>query len=326
MAGRVVREFWKELDQRYAVFPQRLRRGSWEALGRSACATVARDTSATTLFGALERMAQALDDGHIQISAPSLDRRTTGWANEYPHGELMAQLVGRVESRYAGGPLRRAGAGRIAWGRLGAVGYLDLAAFEGLGGDGREAASVAAVRAVMPEVVAAMAGVAGLIVDLRNNEGGYDAVGLEVARWFRGPRTFSYTKARRNGPHHDQVGPWDSVFVDASPSQALDGPTIVLVSGWTFSAAETFVLSMRTRAGVTILGEHTSGHLSDLFRAQLPNGWRYTFSGERYRAADGVIYEGRGIPLDVLVPFDTAAFRAGRDGMLEAALTRLGRR
>ncbi len=322
-AGAVIRSFWEELDRKYAVFDMRLPGRSWAEVGVGACDAVSRDSTARGTFSTLVSMARTLDDGHIQITAPSLDTSDTGWGSEYAHGAEMAELVTLVERRYASGRLHRGARDRFRWGWLDRVGYLDLGAFEALGEERGSDSDVAAVRDLMPRIARDLRGAQGLIVDLRNNEGGYDAVGLEVARWFQGPRTLSYWKARRAGPQHDALGPWEEVWVAASPPGALEAPIVLLVSGWTFSAAETFALSMRVRPRVVIMGERTSGHFSDLVRADLPNGWRFTYSGERYRAADGVVYEARGLPIDLPVTFDLAAFREGRDPMLEMALRRL---
>jgi C-terminal processing protease CtpA/Prc len=98
----------------------------------------------------------------------------------------------------------------------------------------------------------------------------------------------------------------------------------LLTSGATFSAAETFALAMRVRDHVSIIGEPSSGHFSDMMDHELPNGWELTLSGERYSAADGVIYETRGVPVDVAVTMDAAALPEGTDNMLEAALRELG--
>lgn len=326
MGRAVARSFWSELDRHYAVFDLRLRGQRWTEIGSAACGRLNDSTGESGMLNALVAMARALDDGHIQIRATSLGRRETGWATGYPAGPIMARLVGVVEERYATRPLTRGANGRFAWGRIGSIGYLDLGAFEDLAPQGGEAADVAAARAAMTRVVAELRGVTGLVVDVRNNEGGWDAVGLEVARWFAGPRTLSYTKSRRSGPSHDAFWQAESVYVDSSPPLALDAPTVVMLSGWTFSAAETFALSMRARPRITLLGERTSGHLSDLQPATLPNGWRYTYSAERYRAADDSLYEGRGIPVAVAVPFDPVAFEQGRDVMLERSLEILGRR
>ena len=175
----------------------------------------------------------------------------------------------------------------------------------------------------MNRVVADLAGVQGIVIDIRANGGGWDSVALEVARFFSGPRTLAWSEARRNGPGHGDFGPFEDTYVEAGLPNAFDGPVVVLTSGYTFSAAETFALAMRVRSNVTLLGEPTSGHFSDLESAQLPNGWPYTYSSERYRAADGNVYEGQGVPVDVAVEFDSAAFQLGVDNMFEAAVARL---
>jgi len=53
----------------------------------------------------------------------------------------------------------------------------------------------------------------------------------------------------------------------------------------------------------------------------LPNGWRVSLSNELYRAVDGELYEDRGIPPDIAVPFlDRRSLDAGRDAMLDRVL------
>jgi carboxyl-terminal processing protease len=133
-----------------------------------------------------------------------------------------------------------------------------------------------------------------------------------------------WSKAERDGPEHTDFTPYHDVRIAASDADAYDRPVVVLTSRATFSAGETFVLAMRERDHVTVLGEPTSGHFSDLFDGELPRRWTFTYSGQRYRAADGEIYEARGVPVDAAVAFDADAFAEGRDVMLEAALARLG--
>ena len=108
--------------------------------------------------------------------------------------------------------------------------------------------------------------------------------------------------------------------MEASGANAYAGPVVLLTSGGTFSAAETFALAMRVRNDVTLVGERSSGHFSDMIDGELPNGWDLTLSGERYRAADGEIYETRGVPVDMAVALDVDALSAGQDVMLETAL------
>jgi hypothetical protein len=328
-AHAVVDAFWSELDRHYAVFDLRLQTQTWGEVGREACESIGARTTPDALFEEIWNMARALNDGHIQIRAQDLGRRETGWVSVYPYGAEMARLREVVETRYSKSPLSTDPSGVYAWGWITLqpderFAYLDLRAFEGLSAESEELADVAAARAAMERAVREVGGAVGLVVDLRNNEGGWDAVGLETARWFDGPRSVAYTKARRRaGASHDEFGHEQPVWVEASPARSFRAPVVVLTSGWTFSAAETFVLSMRTRRRVVQLGETTSGHFSDLEPALLPNGWSYTYSAERYRAADSEVYEARGIAPDIDVEFDPEALSAGRDPQLEAALDSL---
>lgn len=315
--------FWAELDRHYAVFDLRLPGRSWHDVGREACAAVSSTMSGTDLFELIVAMARELDDGHIQITAPDLGLRETGWGSGYAAADAMRALERNIEERYLDGELVRACNDHIAWGRIGSVAYVDLQSFEELSETGDEHSDTACASTAMARVVRDLDGLDGVIVDIRNNEGGWDDVGLEVARWFEGPRALTYSKARRNGAAHDAFGEWQDVFVEASPEDGFAGPVVVLTSGWTFSAAETFALSTSVRSNVILLGERTSGHFSDLEHAALPNGWSYTYSSERYRAADGNIYEAQGVPVDVPIGFDAEAFDSGRDVMLETALQRL---
>ncbi|MBC8074260.1 MAG: hypothetical protein IAG13_38430 [Deltaproteobacteria bacterium] len=97
----------------------------------------------------------------------------------------------------------------------------------------------------MARVTAELGDTRGMIVDVRANEGGWDVVSLENAAWFAGDRSLAWTERRRDGLAHDDFTPWTSVFVDAARPGAYAGPVVLLTSGGTFSAGDTFVLAMR---------------------------------------------------------------------------------
>lgn len=96
---------------------------------------------------------------------------------------------------------------------------------------------------------------------------------------------------------------------------------MVLASELTASAAEIFVLALLQRPSLTLIGEPTSGILSDTLERHLPNGWLLTLSNETYRVYDGEHYEDCGIPPHIRIPFlGRRARRSGRDPMLEHML------
>lgn len=322
-SDRVLDAFWADLDRRYAVFEERLGDQSWDALGAEACDALPRSPSSDERFDALLDLARHLDDGHTTLS--SGDREADAWVSVYPHYRALYALEGNAEDAYLDAPLRWGARDWMAWGTIGSVGYLSLTSMDGLSPGGGEARDVAVAAAVMEEVRRDLAHVDAMIVDVRANEGGWDAVSLELARHFAGPEAVAWSEARRDGPGHGDFGPWRDTLVAASGPDAFDVPVVLLTSGGTFSAAETFALAMRVRDRVTLLGEPTSGHFSDLIDGELPNGWTYTLSAERYRAADGVVYEARGVPVDFEVPLRPDALDEARDVMLDAALHVLGR-
>ena len=78
----------------------------------------------------------------------------------------------------------------------------------------------------------------------------------------------------------------------------FSGDIVALISGITMSAGESFILGLAARKKVTFLGEPSNGGFSDSLPKQLPNGWSFTLSNERYIDVKGVNYEYRGYPVD----------------------------
>ena len=85
------------------------------------------------------------------------------------------------------------------------------------------------------------------------------------------------------------------------------GPVIVITSGSTVCAGETFTLAMSQLAQTTILGRNTSEAFSDILARSLPNKWLFTLSNEVYAAPNGTVYEMVGIPSDLIPEADPFA-------------------
>jgi hypothetical protein len=316
--------FWFAFDAYYGAFETRLPGGDWHALGLEACARLGdgEHVEPDVLFDVMIELARHLDDGHVELTAPALDRSEDAWVSAYPHYEQLYELEYNAEARYVDGDLAWTAQDWIGWGRMGELGYVSITAMEDYSASGEDDDDVAAAAAAMAEVMADLGDTRGIVVDVRANEGGWDVVSLEIARWFAGGRTLAWSERRRDGLGHDDFTEWERVHVE-EVADAYQGPVVLLTSGGTFSAGDTFVLAMRGRERVTIMGEPSSGHFSDQLGGVLPNGWYVVLSGEQYRAADGVDYEGAGVPVDVEVAFDVEAFTGGTDVMLDAAIAAL---
>lgn len=179
---------------------------------------------------------------------------------------------------------------------------------------------IAAIDAALDEVSAALAPMRAIIVDARLNYGGYDRLALAFAARFVGGPTVAYRKkAWTPGGfvNHQEI-----MAAPRAPSLA-GKPVYLLTSRQTASAGEILVLGMMGARTITRVGEATLGILSDNLYKRLPNGWEVSLSNEIYEAADGALYEGRGIPPDIETPvFDPTDVKGGFRHAVDTAVAR----
>ena len=143
------------------------------------------------------------------------------------------------------------------------------------------------------------AGIEGLIIDVRNNAGGTLAECVEVASLFvpAGPVVITV----------DREGTEDVREVTGT---GYPGPMVVLVNGYSASAAEILAGALRDRMAVPLVGERTFGkgsvqHLYYLDRAR-PSGMKITT--ERYLTPSRYsIEEEGGLRPDIAVPWSEGA-------------------
>lgn len=188
----------------------------------------------------------------------------------------------------------------------GNVGYLELGRF-----DDPELAG-----ATLASAMSFLAGTDALIVDLRGNGGGHASMVALVASYFLAEQTMLTTLHHRDPADVAQL--WTLPHV-AGP-RYLSKPVYILVSGRTFSAAESLTYYLQTRHLATVVGEKTRGGAN-------PGGWEMigthfgVFVPTAYNEAAITHgnWEGVGITPDVAAPAAEAkkvAHRAALQGLL----------
>jgi carboxyl-terminal processing protease len=168
-----------------------------------------------------------------------------------------------------------------------------------------------------------MAGVRGIIIDLRNNGGGDTEAMTDIASavvgsgsslgQFTERSNFSFTINTRS----------KSVFTPEriTPTNL---PMVVLTSERTASAAEIFVAALKSSGRARVIGTETCGCvLAIRTRHSLPDGGLLDVSELDYRTAAGIRLEGHGIKPDEPVVVQRSDLYSGRDPALEAALMRI---
>ncbi|HNP35523.1 MAG TPA: S41 family peptidase [Woeseiaceae bacterium] len=345
MEGGVVRDpeynfsvLWHAFGENYAFFE--LRGVDWDGVYHEFAPRIDSTTSESDLFDVFELMLGTLGDGHVQLNSP---RRKFGGGSEGELRELWnsrnsenkrsadgasfrSALRQHVEKEILHGEYATAGNGNFVWGWAApGIAYLNVYAMWLSAKHEKDLTlheQLQIVDQAMARVVAQLGQASALIVDARFNLGGEDAVALQIMGYLASEAGVAFTK---NTVH--QAGFTEPQAVRYTPrGQAqYGGPVIFLQGGTTASAAEIFTLAMLARPETTRVGRPTYGVLSDELEKRLPNGWTVTMSNEVYRAVDGNVYEGTGIPPDHWVKArddDTLANRLQRDYQAGLALAR----
>lgn len=145
----------------------------------------------------------------------------------------------------------------------------------------------------------------GLIIDIRFNPGGQDAVAKNVAGHLTCNPVIGYYKQTKIEGQPNTFTPLEEHWIKPIGRTTFTKPVILLTNDCSVSAADVMALILMHFQNVTIIGENTNGSFSDIFPGirpkKLPHGWKITLSNQRYLSADKINYEGKGIPVNVEV-------------------------
>ncbi len=163
-------------------------------------------------------------------------------------------------------------------------------------------------------------GTSGLILDLRNNGGGFVATVAQIASYF-------LTEGDGLGEFISRQGRAASRYTQRTDI-SYRRPLVVLVSARSASGSEIFAAAMQERKRAIIVGASptTCGCLLGVSRTlKLLDGGKLNVSDSDYRTAMGRRIEGAGVKPDLLLETRIADLLAGRDRTLELAVDQLGR-
>ncbi len=183
---------------------------------------------------------------------------------------------------------------------------------------------------ILTENFAAASSARGLVIDIRENGGGNDdnsddLVKVLADKPFRGSgwRTVNYKAAQRSWSR--PVGWFRSPAPTFQPNPDLHyaRPVAVLISGRTYSAAEDFLVAFLSSGRGKLVGETSGGSTGNPMFIKLPGGGMAFICTKDDFFADGHAFEGVGIAPDIAVKPTIADIRAGRDTVLERAVSLL---
>lgn len=313
-------DLWQTFNKRYAFF--KLRGVDWQKQYKIFRPKVTRETSDKELFETFCTMLAPLKDGHINLKAKGAagfkgkfnPEDTPDFYKEFPSDRSVKALFALSEKNLA---QKGFGAAKddtmlFRYAQSEKLGYLRVLEFEGLSRKKADAA--------LNRIMDAFDELDGLIVDIRDNPGGTDAMVYQIAGRFVDKERVGHHRRTKTGPGEEEFSEVKTRMLKPLGEKQFTKPVVLLTNDTSFSAADVFSMVMKELPHVHVIGDHTNGIFSNMFEAKLPNGWKYTFSFQRYYSADMVCFEAKGIPVHQEVLNRKDDLDKGLDPVIRSAL------
>ena len=151
----------------------------------------------------------------------------------------------------------------------------------------------------------------GIIIDLRGNSGGIDAMTLAMMGWLAPNEWVAGRMRTRSEEIPMTVRPRSLIY---------EGPVAVLTDGLTGSSAEFMAAALQEIKRAGVVGTRTKGESLPAEYTTLPNGDVFLYAVMDFVTGEGKRLEGIGVAPDVEVALTQKSLLERRDLVLEAAV------
>lgn len=155
----------------------------------------------------------------------------------------------------------------------------------------------------------------GIILDLRNNPGGFLEVAVDIAGWFLNGgdlvATEQFGKAENNNK---------TEFRASGLGGLKNYPIVILVNQGTASAAEILAGALRDNRGAKLVGEKTFGKGSVQELINMPDGSSLKVTVAKWLTPKGISISERGLEPDYKVPVTEQDVESKKDPQLDKAV------
>jgi len=161
-------------------------------------------------------------------------------------------------------------------------------------------------------IKAAMQNPKGVILDLRNNPGGYLEASVNLAGWFLEPGELVVAEEFGSGKKEE--------FRANNSGFFKDSPMVVLINEGSASASEILAGALRDNRGIKLIGKKSFGKGTVQELERLRDGSSIKITVAHWLMPNGGLIEKNGIAPDYEVNITEEDVKAGRDPQLEKAM------
>lgn len=298
---------WSIINEHYCFF--KYKDIDWQAIRTKYRAQVLPQMTREELFEVCSTMLNELKDGHTNLTSAWATSYYRIWA-KYPQN-YDARLV---EEHYLNFNYRST-SGIIYQVLPNNYGYMYYGDFSNIIGEGN-----------LDYILSSLATSDGLIIDVRDNGGGFLSNVETLVGRFIDKRIYAGAISHKRGPGHNDFSEPYGYYFDASDKSRIkyNKPVVILTNRSSYSATNNFVSIMKSLPQVRIVGDSTGGGSGLPFTSELPNGWSIRFSACSITDPAGDITEfgvapSPGCKVDMAVEDKLL----GKDAIIERAFTTL---
>lgn len=294
---------WKTVDEKYCFFDYKKDSiKNWDDVYVEYKSKVQDCRNKMDLFYILGDMLKELKDGHVNLYS-SFDISRYDIQGHAPDNFNIKVIK---NDRYLGRDYKIAGGFQYVM-LENNIGYIRYSSFSSTFSD-----------ANLDYVLFYFANADGLIIDVRDNGGGYASLVEKIASRFTDNKVLVGYSQYKSGTGHSDLSDPEPVYVESGDGIHYKGLVAILTNRNCYSATNDFVQTMKVLPGVIQIGDRTGGGAGMPMSSELPNGWYVRMSMAPYMDVDKH-YTEFGIEPDIRVDMSAEDEKDGVDTIIETA-------
>jgi hypothetical protein len=297
---------WKIIDTRYCYLDYK--KINWDSIHTVYKTRVDSNMTDIQLFELFGNMLGELKDGHVNLYSDFNTSRYWKWFTDYPSNFNSTVVYG---NRYLGTNYMVVGGLRYAKIRNGEIGYIYYGDFSDRFSDVN-----------ITNIFTYFKNCKALIIDVRNNGGGYLDLSEQFASYFFTQKTVTGYMQHKTGNGHTQFSKAEAITTPAHETIQWQLPVAVLSNRMSYSATNAFISKMKIAPNAVIVGDKSGGGGGLPLSSELPNGWMVRFSSSPMFDAT-MQHTEWGIDPDVKVDLKPADVENGYDTIIETAISHI---